>query len=318
VQRKLKSGQQRRIEDWDNKIRQTMDDIRQIENLNGVAKLVAARRKGNDNPGPCAYSESSEAADAVAKLDNKRQRYDAITAQELGEAIDLLAAELETCPVDNGSNSDIVHRTLLDQNHDTLHNCIRFSYEEALNSYATLYNQREFNYSRYRLAPTAMGNIAESVRSYARSRYEMDLDPFWSRLQKVLLGDEKFYSTLVDAKTQLDFMISLFWLTVCITAVWSVTLLYLRRSLAAFLIVAVLGPVLSVLWYRIALQNYRAFADILKSSIDLYRFQLLDSLHIRQPSGTDQERRTWADLNQIIGYGQPGERVSYSHPQQRS
>lgn len=319
VQRKLKSGQQRRIGAWDNEIREKMTYIRQVEELGGVAKLLTARQSGNDKPGPCIYAESSEAAKAVAELDRKRQRYDSITVEELGNAIDLLAAELEKCPVDKqDSPGDLVQRGLLNRDHETLRNCIKFSNEEALNSYTTLYNHREFNYSRYWLAPTAMGNIAESVRSYARSRYEMNLDPFWSRLQKVLLGDEKFYSTLVDAKTQLDFMISIFWLTVCITAVWSVTLLYLRRSLAAFLIVAVLGPVLSVLWYRIALQNYRAFADILRSSIDLYRFQLLDNLHVGKPCGTDQERRTWADLNQIIGYGQPGEQISYSHPQQRS
>jgi hypothetical protein len=149
-----------------------------------------------------------------------------------------------------------------------------------------------------------MGNIAESVRGYARSRYAMNLDPFWSRLQKILIDDDKFYSMLVDAKTQLDFMISLFWVTVSFTSIWTIELLVLRRSVRLFLLVVIGGPILSILWYRIALQNYRAFADICRTSVDLYRFQLLDLLHVKRPLGSRQERKIWAEVNRVIGYGE--------------
>ena len=295
-----------------------MDRTRRLDLLRGVARLADARDAGKKLTTECTYSESTEAAKKVKALDKKRQRYELITPEELEEATKSLVEELEKCPVDKETHfNDINRKRILDRDHETLRDCIKFAQEEALNEYVVIYNEREFNYSRYRLAPTAMGNIAESIRSYASSRYEMNLDPFWSRLQKVLSVDDKFYSSLVDAKTQLDFMISLFWLTVCLTAAWSVALVYLRRSILAFLLVAIVGPVLSVLWYKIALQNYRAFADILRSSIDLYRFDLLDSLHVRWPNGTDQERRTWGTLNQIIGYGQPGEKISYHHPEQR-
>jgi hypothetical protein len=158
-----------------------------------------------------------------------------------------------------------------------------------------------------------MGNLAESVRSYARSRYEMNLDSFWSRLQKSIQADEKFYLTLIDAKTQLDFLVSLFWLTTLFTVIWLASILYLRTSWLAFVFVGVIGAGLAALWYEIAKQNYLAFADILRTSIDMFRFDLLKGLHIKLPSSSDHERTTWQQLNYLIGHGDETETVRYFH-----
>ncbi len=126
-------------------------------------------------------------------------------------------------------------------------------------------------------------------------------------------SDEKFYATLIDAKTQLDFLVSLFWLTAVFTIIWLVVLLYGRTSWLAFVLVGVIGAGLAYLWYAIAKQNYLAFADILRTSIDLFRFDLLKELHVRLPSSSDHERKTWEQLNYLIGHGGPTETVRYLH-----
>ncbi|HKY29372.1 MAG TPA: hypothetical protein VJM12_15645 [Pyrinomonadaceae bacterium] len=316
ARRKLTAAQQKRIEALHEDIDATIKNRFALHALNADQRLLDARDEGNKLETGCQYSASSEAARAIKALHEKTLGYEAISAADLETEIRLLEGEFRKCKVDkeDANDSEMQAMVLLDRQQTILLARVDFALKEAEAAYVALYNKREFNYSRYRVAPTAMGNIAESVRSYARSRYAMDLDAFWSRLQKVVVGDDKFYSSLVDTKTQLDFTISLFWLTVCFTVIWTVELLILRKSILAFVLVAVGGPVLSILWYQIALQNYRAFADVLKTSIDLYRFDLLALLRVERPRGNEHERTIWGGLNSVLGYGEPGELRYYDSP----
>ena len=320
ARRKLTAGQQKRIESLEADFEGTSRHRFALHELNADQRLLDARDEGNALNTGCQYSASSEAAMAIKALHEKTLGYEAISAADLETEIRLLEAELMKCSVDknDASETEKERAFLLDRQQTTLLARRDFALKQAEAEYVVLYNKREFNFSRYRVAPTAMGNIAESTRSYARSRYAMDLDAFWSRLQKVVVGDDKFYSSLVDTKTQLDFTISLFWLTVCFTVIWTVQLLILRKSILAFVLVAVGGPALSILWYQIALQNYRAFADVLKTSIDLYRFDLLALLRVERPRGNLHEREIWDNLNRAFGYGEPDVQVPYFDPPKKS
>lgn len=316
LQKVLIAGQQRRLNNSAQKVLEKTRERRSFRRLDGVKQLGDARARGNQQQAPCEYGEETPAAEAVAALQAKRLRYDLISIAEFENALGLLVQQLESCPVDirNAGDLDIDGKLLLNRDQIILIHCLDYVERRLENDYRELFNYREFNFSGFKLAPTAMGNIAESVHGYARSRYEMNLDPFWSRLQKILIDDEKFYSTLVDAKTQLDFMISFFWLTVCFTIIWTTGLFYLRRSLTLFLIVAIGGPVLSMVWYKIALQNYRSFADVCRTAVDLYRFQLLDLFHVKRPRGNVQERQIWIQLDQLIGNGESNAQIPYHYP----
>lgn len=315
----LTAGQQRRLDYTDEQFLRIQKFKLDLRRLDGVEKLSKARARGNQLQAECEYSSTSRAAETVKTLAKKRLRHKIIKMPQLHNAIVLLGRELRRCPVDTlpANAPDTPNKVLLNADHLTLVKVWNYATTRVENDYVALFNIKGFNYSKFRLAPTAMGNIAESVRGYARSRYGMNLDPFWSRLQKILMDDEKFYSTLVDAKTQLDFMISLFWITVSFTLSWTIELIYLRRSLVAFLIIVICGPVLSILWYRIALQNYRAFADICRTSVDLYRFQLLELLHVERPLGSRHERKIWTEVNKVIGYGEE-QLILYHYPPPKS
>jgi hypothetical protein len=312
----LSAGPQRRADRSEDKLEEARKYERRFAKLDGVERLRLQRLAGGMQVNQiCAYTKRSPAARLVAKLEKKRLRYRSIKTEELENAIVELGQELSQCAVNqrDAARGDDRNKILLDHHQTTLKRCLDYAEKRNDNDLVELFNVREFNFSRFKMAPTAMGNIAESVRGYTQSRYAMNLDPFWSRLQKILIDDEKFYATLVDAKTQLDFMISLFWVTVSFTGFWTIALICLRRSLLAFFVVAVGGPVLSILWYKIALQNYRAFADICRTSVDLYRFKLLDMLHVERPKGNLLERNTWKEVNKVIGYGEE-EVIRYHFP----
>jgi len=118
-----------------------------------------------------------------------------------------------------------------------------------------------------------------------------------------LQKEDSFNSTISDSKIQVDFLVSLFVLTVIFTVFWSAYCLWVQPAPIEFLLVAALGPVAARLLYLATCQNYLVFADLMRSSVDHFRFALLDDLHIRKPSGNREEVFLWRLLGGWMGYG---------------
>jgi len=164
------------------------------------------------------------------------------------------------------------------------------------------------------LAPTAMGNIGRAMSTYTLMRYQLDLDVFWTRLQNSLQKDAKdYYSVLQDSKVQVDCSVTLFWLSFVFTIFWTPALLWwFDSTVREFLTVAIAGTVFVVGSYLLACQSYRVFADVMRSSVDLFRFQVLQALHIPLPLGSEAERDLWYRLGGATGFGNR-EEFEYKH-----
>ena len=102
-----------------------------------------------------------------------------------------------------------------------------------------------------------------------------------------------------DAKAQLDFLVVCCWLCMLTSAVWLVAMPWLHFSWPFYGIVCILGPVLARVFYLLSLENYIVMADLVKSAVDLFRFDLLKSLHMPQPNNIREERALWAALSEI-------------------
>lgn len=264
-------------------------------------RLREAREQG-EAVAQNAYPGANEpAAATLRELGERRDCGEMIGPEALRDAVGQLEPALRqhaaSRPNEQGRNQ-------LDADHRELVALIRYAGDKYQNLYLRLFNEKQFNYPATGLAPTRIGNIAASVRSYADSRYGLDLDVFWSRLQKAIQGDAKFYGVLQDAKTQLDFLVALLWLTVGSTVIWLVVLPFASYAYLPFVTVWVAGPVLTALWYVLAIQNYRAFADLLRSAVDLFRWDLLTALHLPLPVEAGDERRLWTALRDRTGFGE--------------
>ena len=120
------------------------------------------------------------------------------------------------------------------------------------------------------LAATEMGNIARTIRSYGLNRYSFDLDVLWSRLQPIVQEKKDFYGSLQDAKTQLDFLISLCWVSAVFWILWAILVpRYSHDDYKLFGLIMFAGPAFTWLWYRLACESYTAFADLMRTSVDL-------------------------------------------------
>jgi hypothetical protein len=177
--------------------------------------------------------------------------------------------------------------------------------------------ERQFRFG-FTAEPTAMGNISSSVYAWAMIRYSMDIAAFWSRLQPGLQADANFYTVLQDAKVQVDFLVACCWLTALTWLAWMMALLFVATSLGVWLGVALVGPLLAYFFYLLTVTSYAAFADLMRTSVDLYRFSVLRAMHIPLPKGIRQERHTWRALQNVTVFGEDDVELSYAEDQPKT
>lgn len=165
------------------------------------------------------------------------------------------------------------------------------------------------------LAPTTMGNIGRAIGTYTLSRHQLDLDIFWTRLQNSLQKDAKeYYAVLQDTKVQVDCAVTLFWLSLAFTLFWTPALIwwFFDSTVREFLLVGIGGSACVAGSYLLACQSYRVFADVMRSSVDLFRFQVLEALHLPLPFSSQEEQDLWFKLGGAIGFGNE-EEFQYKH-----
>jgi|SRR5579864_930150 len=187
-----------------------------------------------------------------------------------------------------------------------------------------LYNKRQFGYPgsfdgnelseaqpHNVLALTTMGNIGQTIRSYAITRYNLDLDIFWSRLQNSIQGNTNYFGVLQDVKVQVDCLVALVWLSAVFSLIFTPWMFFRGASLE--FVAAGAAGFLSLWLYSLACSSYAVFADVMRSAVDLFRFKLLDDLHLGLPVRPEEESFLWERLGDITGYARK-EIIQYKHP----
>jgi hypothetical protein len=166
--------------------------------------------------------------------------------------------------------------------------------------------QNEFNsnFGIQELAPTKMGNVANSIQSYAVRRYHCNFEAIWSNVQRLVQKDDKAQASLQEAKTQLDFLVACCWLSLLSTALWAVIFAMVEPSRFGFLVTALVGPSIAYIWYRAAAEQYRSFADIAMTSLDAFRLDLLREMKLSAPTDVEEERYIWENIDRLSTYGE--------------
>lgn len=171
----------------------------------------------------------------------------------------------------------------------------------------------EFQYRNYprepeSALPTRLGNILKAAEEYPayEGRYGIDAVFFWPRLIAVVPDSTR--ANLSDARATFVLL-----LNVCTLA-----LLFSVGALAA-LALAVIHPagvfwasaaggvVLAYLMYRSALGPAQAYGELVRSTFDLYRGDLLNQLKLSEPASFAHERTLWSNLGQMMYRGDPSD-----------
>jgi hypothetical protein len=155
------------------------------------------------------------------------------------------------------------------------------------------------------------------MRTYALRRYSMDLDIFWTRLQKVMADStkSKMFDTLQTQKAQLDFLVTLFFATLLTAILWLPWLAAERAHPLAFRLLGTLLPVACWLLYGAACRTYLVFADQVRTAVDFFRLEVLSGFQLALPVGTREEEALWFRLGNRVGYANDGETFFYVRQQ---
>jgi hypothetical protein len=268
-------------------------------------ETLAAVREAMPKQPTIAYSASDKVAGQLVRLRAARAEGALIdigdlatAAKGLGEA--LARSELSYVPKGLEAQAE-----LLDRHQGEFIDLVEYAHQRLVREITDRFNERDFGYPSHDLllAPTALGNVARSIESYAESRYGINFAVVWTRLAKTMQNDE-FYATVQDAKTQVDFLVSCIWFGAASLVGWLGYFALFGYSLTPFLLMAAFGPPILLLLYGLCVENYRAFAALVRSAIDIYRLKLLGELHIPLPEGALEERRLWEAMNRQLGFGE--------------
>ncbi len=311
----LLARQQRQLDDVLTKYTTARDD--RLDVSNSIPKWrddlsLAAFAGIRDHPGVNAYDPTNAVAKRIRALAQKFDSAQTIGFGELNSIVQDLVAVLKQNDENLKKPTDppATENSLLQADRFYLIElCDRVKANLVAEDRFLMERQLRFGFTA---EPTALGNISSSVYAWAMIRYSMDILAFWSRLQPGLQADTNFYTVLQESKVQVDFLVACCWLTALTWLAWMMALLFVATSLTVWLGLALVGPLLVYFFYGMAVTSYAAFGDLMRTSVDLYRFSVLRAMHIPLPKGIREERRTWRALQNVTVFGQDDVELSYA------
>jgi hypothetical protein len=256
-----------------------LEDAPQWEQLMLDAQAIGRRdRRGQ----PCQIPNPDTIEDDIRRLEGKRGKYrEIVEADQLRQIAESLAARLQKGDVDRSPD--------VERQQERLIRLIDYAGVRARARYARLQNELNSNFGVQELASTKMGNVANSIQSYAVRRYHCNFEPIWSNLQRLVQKDDKAQATLQEAKTQLDFLIACCWLSLLSASMWALVFGAIEPSRIGFSLAALGGPVAAYVWYRAAAEQYRSFAGVVMTSLDTFRLDLLRDMKLSTPTDVEEE-----------------------------
>jgi hypothetical protein len=151
------------------------------------------------------------------------------------------------------------------------------------------------------IMPTPFGNVLRSFEIYSRVMYGLESIDAWGRLLCVI---PKEYMALLDAaRAQVDFWVNLGFITILLLVEYISLAFITWTPLQAWhvLLLIALGTIAPLR----ATGSAKQWGDLVKSSFDVYRFKLLESLGVDMPSNRDEEKKLWTRYSQAIMYRIP-------------
>lgn len=274
-----------------------------------LKRLLDARQGGKAaHPGVQFTVPTDDTLEASIKgLEGKLRKNEIVPAAALSSAVDELEGRL--------NNHDVDKSLYLDRHQQRINRLIGYATERAKARYVRLLNQLHASYGAEDVAPSKMGNIANTIQDYALRRYRCNLEIVWSNLQRVVQRDEKAQAALQEAKTQLDFLVACCWLTLLWSLIWTVVFAFIAKSRMGFLAAALGGPLLAYVWYRAAAEQYRSFADVAMTTLDSFRFELLKEMRLAAPADVEGERYVWESIDLLTTYSEE-RNFRYEQPKQ--
>lgn len=158
------------------------------------------------------------------------------------------------------------------------------------------------------ILPTRLGNVIRSFEYYSHREYGIDSVEIWPRLVSVIPVD--YAMSIDDTKTTFDFMVNCSLLSILLaSAIFMAGLVYpsllLSQSGGLYWFIKIAAFVsLSYFFYRLSIDRAESWGLLIKSAVDLYRWELLRKLGYQQQLvKRSDERKHWGEISRQAIYG---------------
>lgn len=168
------------------------------------------------------------------------------------------------------------------------------------------------------ILPSRLGNILRAAEAYPQDRYSANSVALWPRM--VWAIDKEYMGHVDAANDQCSFLLNCSLLSgiyalLAIAAslyVWffqgnfSISFIYLTGGILSF----------GIAWffYSASLLNVTKYGNLIRSSYDLFRFDLLEKLHLKLPVDNKKEKYLWQDISDFVTIGELYDKKHFDYP----
>lgn len=195
----------------------------------------------------------------------------------------------------------------------------------------TLY-QSSFPLSDDDIMPTRFGNIMKAAEAYSRYRYNIDGVPTWTRLINVI--PDRYMAFMDQKNNQLSFLLNCSILSAFFSflslsaAIYQFMLaqiaingypspfyfvqinlgfnVYIQRTVI-YMLAVMLSLFMGFLFHKASLFIVQEYGDMIRSSYDLFRFDLLAQFRRTPPKTLKEERFMWKHICSFMNTGNASE-----------
>jgi hypothetical protein len=131
--------------------------------------------------------------------------------------------------------------------------------------------------------------------------YRMEAEIFWPRLRRVI--PPEYFGLIEQPRILLDFSLTMASLGAAYALLALLGGPWLWYSPLFWLLLAAVGCLASYLFYWLGVGAARQLGEMVRSSFDLFRLDLMEALARPHPATFLAEQKQWVELSKVAAYG---------------
>lgn len=155
--------------------------------------------------------------------------------------------------------------------------------------------------SLHTVKATALGNIIESYQQYPAKRYKLESEIFWPRLRRVVPNE--YLVTVHEPRILLDFALAMASLALVYCLIVLMVGPWLWYEFYIWIVLSLASLVVTYFFYRLAVNAAFQYGELVRSTFDLFRLDLMKALGLPPPGNLLVEQKQWEEFSQLIVYG---------------
>lgn len=149
-----------------------------------------------------------------------------------------------------------------------------------------------------KVAPTALGTLGYANAEYVSRNYNIDLAVIWPRLSSLL--PSQLANQIEEAEAAIEQLVAFSTTAILFGLIAGGIAAYHMMPIIICVLLPLVSYILAFLLYRAVFPAAEQWSRLVRTAVDLHRFELLDALHLPRPRTSAEDRALWKRLNGVL------------------